>query len=526
VSRGGRRWRPDPSRAPVPRVDCAFMSMPPPSSRAAADEPKPRSVIGRKLAVGFGLVGVTTLVMCGTLLYLLAQVANSVRSMQHGEASVRQSLALAMAVREQYIHQAHTIVEGDHSHMKHYEQWLERVDQHATSLRSVLSPDEQQPLERVVAESAELDRLFKQEIVPAVDRQDLRRLRELHRRAESLSSRAVRDADAIAVSAERRMAGRHEEAIGAARFGLLVGCFCMTLVVLLSVLFTRRIRRSVVEPLDALVRAARRFGRGDLSGSIGPVGEGEFRAVAVACDRMLAELRTREAKLVQSERLAAIGQLAAGVAHEINNPIGVIRGYLKTMSPYDPPETLAEELGILDDEAQACQRIAEDLVAFARAEEGLTLADVDMADLLGEAVRRFAESGEAGGRAVESDLGKSTISADARRLRQVVLNLLRNAAQVSPEEEAIELTGTPQADGGYEFCVLDRGPGIPQADAARVFEPFFTKREGGSGLGLAVCQGILRVHGGEIRAEPRSGGGTVFRVRLPARPSGFEGGRL
>jgi signal transduction histidine kinase len=90
-----------------------------------------------------------------------------------------------------------------------------------------------------------------------------------------------------------------------------------------------------------------------------------------------------------------------------------------------------------------------------------------------------------------------------------------NAAQVSEAGGLIEVSGAPVESGAFEILVSDRGPGISSEDRTKIFEPFFSKRPGGSGLGLAVCQGILRAHGGNIVAEDREGGGTTFRVRVP-----------
>src|SRR5699024_11756636 len=104
---------------------------------------------------------------------------------------------------------------------------------------------------------------------------------------------------------------------------------------------------------------------------------------------------------------------------------------------------------------------------------------------------------------------------DASRIRQVVINLLYNAGQLSAEGTAIELEGKV-IDVGYEISVADRGTSVPDDKRERIFEPFYTERAGGSGLGLAVCQGIVRSHGGEVFVVAREGGGSRFVVRLPS----------
>ena len=282
-----------------------------------------------------------------------------------------------------------------------------------------------------------------------------------------------------------------------------------------------RLRKAVLKPLALIADSARRFGAGDFTVRVGAVGQGELQSVADAFDRMLDEISARERRVLASERMAAIGQLAAGVAHEINNPIGIIRGYLKTMGPESPADALRDELRILDEEAAACQRIAEDLLAYSRTPDlRLRLTAID--ELLRESVRRFEEADARGRDRITVQAEPHTMAVDGGRIRQVLLNLLRNAAQVSPADTPIEVTGARRGEA-YEIEVADRGPGVKPEDCARIFEPFFSQRADGSGLGLAVCQGIVRAHGGAIDVEARPGGGAILRVLLPEGAAEREG---
>jgi len=489
----------------------------------SADSTRPRvagsNVLSRRLAAGFAWVSLIALAMCIALDVLLGAVEVSVQTMQSEEEAIRDGLALATAVREQYIHQAHVLIERSVRHMDHYPQAFEAVQSRARSLRARLPSSEHARIDQVLEDSRRLDELFRTQLLPAIQRPDLDNLlRQHHDALQRLSAHAVEQADALARAAEAGMVTEHFRAMRSSRQGLLLGAACMVLITVLSVAYTRRLRQSLLAPLASLSAAAERFGRGEFEQRVGAVGEGELQAVADAFDRMVHELQQRERRLIDAERMAVVGQFAAGIAHELNNPIGVIRGYLKTMKPSQSPEMLSEELKILDDEAAACQRIAEDLLAFARPGQ-VQRTRVAIDELLRTTAERFTDSGQAKGRTIQVAATAAELFADAGRIRQVLLNLLRNAVQAGPIEQAIEVIGAPSTDGrSYEFAVSDRGAGVSEGDKVRIFEPFFSLRDGGAGLGLAVCHGIIAAHGGGIAVEDRSEGGATFRVTLPFEP--------
>jgi signal transduction histidine kinase len=485
-----------------------------PTHRETNPPVPPKRVIARRLAASFGSVSIVAVAMFGMLIVIIGDVAGLVANMQTNEVAIRESLVLATAVREQYIHQAHWIIEQDPHHLEHYEEWGERVRSGAETLKPLVPDAERWRVAQVLNDSRALDEVFRDSLVPALNRGDKAGVLKHHKQTDDLAQRATKQADFIARTVEQTMAMDHTSATRSTRAGLLIGATCVLLVLGLSVVFTIRLRLAVLKPLEVLSAAARRFGSGDFRSRVGPVGEGELRAVSTAFDRMAEELEAREARLVESERMAAIGQLAAGVAHEVNNPIQVIRGYLKTMGPDTPPEVLSEELQILDEEAAACQRIAEDLVAFARAPE-LHRDHIDMEQLLCESVRRFGETSEGSDQPVHLTVEPGQALADRGRLRQVIRNLLLNAAYFSKTDQPIEVSGRRWGADGYEIAVSDSGPGIAPEDRSKIFEPFFTKRAGGSGLGLSVCMSILRAHGGTILVDNNADRGATFRVRIP-----------
>jgi two-component system NtrC family sensor kinase len=468
------------------------------------------SPIGRKLALSFALVSILAALQCVAHVLLISNVAGAVAEMREHEGLIRNGLDLATAVREQYIHAAHNIAQGDRSHLDHYGKWVERIAAGSTRLTNIVTAGERADLERIVLASQKFDSIFRTQILPALDQNDTATVRRLHSQVEPILGKAAHLADGLARGFERRMSHAHTSTTRVTHFGALLAVLGILTIVAVAIIATRQIRRAVIEPLARLTNAAVEVGKGRFELSVGPVGDGEFRELAQAFERMATELHKREAQVVQSERMAAIGQLAAGIAHEINNPIGIIRGYLRTMLPEAENETLKEELRILDEEASACQRIADDLLAYARMPE-LTKESVQIDLFLEETANRFGSTSKKA--EVRVDAEAATMHIDAVRLRQVVNNLARNATEAGSAEIAI--VGRRLGSAGYLIQVLDRGPGIREDAKGRIFEPFFSTRRGGTGLGLAVCSGIIRAHGGSIIAKEREGGGTEIAVTLP-----------
>ena len=237
------------------------------------------------------------------------------------------------------------------------------------------------------------------------------------------------------------------------------------------------------------------------------------------------ELRRTQDTLVQSAKLAAIGELAANVAHEINNPLMVILGnsglLLREAAP-DSPQHL--RLSGIVTEANRAGKIVRDLLDFARRREP-NRGPVSVPELLERALELLHAKLRRARVDVERvfDAALPAILADRDQLTQVFLNLITNAVDAMDDGGTLVLeTATRQDDDGRTLITVgisDTGPGIPQEHLARIFEPFYTtKPEGrGTGLGLSVSLGIVRMHGGAIDVESKPGRGTTMRVTLPTR---------
>jgi two-component system NtrC family sensor kinase len=244
-------------------------------------------------------------------------------------------------------------------------------------------------------------------------------------------------------------------------------------------------------------------------------------------------LKTTQAQLLQAEKLSAIGQLVAGVAHELNNPLTSVIGYaqlveneLRSASPeatVRPTAALARDLRRIAEESERAARIVRNLLAFARRQTA-ERAPQDIVDLVGRVLAlrsyEFRLSGIELDAEYEPNLPR--VLADAGQLQQALLNLVLNAEQAmrgrTPRRLRIGARYIEEA-AAVELSVGDTGHGISEDNIRRVFDPFFTTRDvgEGTGLGLSICYGILRDHGGQIRVESRVGVGTTFSFLLPAR---------
>lgn len=249
------------------------------------------------------------------------------------------------------------------------------------------------------------------------------------------------------------------------------------------------------------------------------------QAAAEQIQRQLEDLAAARAKLAQQEKLASLGELAGAVAHEVRNPLAILRSLVQnleeSLGEAEPAVEGRETCGLLLEEIDRLAHVTSTLVGFARplTLERRSASAASIAErtrLLGSQMLRDRAVRL---RLVGEEGHDATLDADADLLCQVLLGLLENAAEASPAGEGIELAWRRSAEGGVEFTVTDRGEGIAEELREKVFEPFFSTRPQGTGLGLAVARQIVDAHGGEISVVPRTDWGSCFRLRLPASSS-------
>jgi len=300
---------------------------------------------------------------------------------------------------------------------------------------------------------------------------------------------------------------------------ILLALGLLIVAAIVSLIWATQMTRS----LSQLTHAAQEIGHGHFDVQVAVPSRDEMGQLAGSFNQMASELHDRElalreaqAQLIQSEKMAAFGQLGAGIAHEVKNPLAGIQGMIQLTSrslPADHP--LLETFAILEKETKRCRTIIDSLLKFARQEnlqpEPIALAEVvaDTKAILHHELSLHKITLET---AVPEDL--PLIHGSANQIQQVLMNLILNAEQAmeSRGQGAVEIKAARQGDSLIELYVQDDGPGIPRAVQARIFEPFFTTKAPGkgTGLGLAVTFGIMRAHRGTIRVESEEGQGTKF----------------
>jgi len=476
------------------------------------DEAPLRSTTGRRILAAFAAVLVLFGVALAVELVTLRKIADAEAEVARLDHAKHAGHMAAAQVREQYIHQAHTLIEFGPGHLGHYARVVAATKESIAHLQAVAETPSDRMLAAQIAELAEQnDRDFETTVVPAIARGDRKEVAKLGEDLETVVDRVVElnatlnsDLELRSLAARHRAEAMREQAV-------IATIVCFALAIVLAAAVGLWLARTIVRRVESLRRGARRIGAGHLDARIDLAGHDEFAELAGSFDRMAASLAREQAALVRSQKLASIGQVAAGVAHELNNPLSVIIGYTKLLRAEGAN---AEELRIIDDEARLCHRIVQELLDLARPHR-LEIGSVDLALLAREAVDRLEGAGTLRDRRIRLLADHPVmVSADAGKLRQVIANVVVNAAEATEATGTITIDASATADRAT-LTIADDGPGIDPEIRDQIFEPFVTTKSRGTGLGLAIAHAIVDAHGGTIDISSSPETGTLVSLQLP-----------
>ena len=304
------------------------------------------------------------------------------------------------------------------------------------------------------------------------------------------------------------------------------------LAVLLAIGLSYGVARTVTRPLAAITAAMREMAAtGDLTRKIELPQRGwrdeDASLLAATFNTLTDSIARFERDAAHRERLSALGRLSTVIAHEIRNPLMIIKASLRAIRRDEaPPAEVREAAADIDEEVARLNRVVNDVLDFARPPR-FDLAPVDVNALCVECATAVVTSDRRPAVTVVADTTLGPVITDADRLRTALVNVLVNAQEAvaanvngaqNPEQPAVELR-TRRRDGRISIVVADRGGGMTTDDAARIFEPYFTTRRTGTGLGLPIARNIVEGLGGTIAVHTTRGEGTEMRIELPDRPA-------
>ena len=304
---------------------------------------------------------------------------------------------------------------------------------------------------------------------------------------------------------------------------ILVAVVLVGLSVVMGFLWAHRITR----PVEHLASATRMIGKGQFDIHVRAETNDEIGSLAGSFNQMTAELQNRDqalqeaqAKLVQSEKMAAFGQLGAGIAHEVKNPLaGILASAQISKMEVDPNTQVYKDLGLIEKETKRCKIIIDNLLKFARQEKAVKTT-VRINTVIEDAIAIVNHQLELNKVKLETQLEPDLppVYGNPNQLQQVFMNLMINAQQAMGGKAGSLTVSSRRAAENIELVFADTGPGIPEDVRQKLFEPFFTTKPAGkgTGLGLSVSFGLIKDHGGEVVVESEVGRGATFTVSLPA----------
>jgi signal transduction histidine kinase len=294
------------------------------------------------------------------------------------------------------------------------------------------------------------------------------------------------------------------------------------IVTLIGIIASLIFSRLITEPLNKFVEFTKVLGKGNYGERVDvPYGD-EIGYLARNFNRLSMQLKTAKEKmeeaytythLLQAEKLSSIGQISAGLAHELKNPMTTLKMLFQAYK--EQPDMTKEDAEVISNEIERIDNILTNFMGFVK-QKGFNMSDVDLNELLERVLSLATYDIEHSGITVNKDMLEAlpAVKADRSLLEHVFLNLVMNSIQAMPEGGEIRISGKSE-ENSVEVMIWDRGGGIPSDIRSKVFDPFFTTKSQGTGLGLSIAYNIVKSHGGKLFFNSQEGKGTVFTVKLP-----------
>jgi len=295
------------------------------------------------------------------------------------------------------------------------------------------------------------------------------------------------------------------------------------LAVILGMFLSIYLIRRIVNPLEFICRAASRIMDGELSTIPmvpGPDRSREEIELVNSLNLMLRFLETKQDQLIQSTKLATIGKVTAGIAHEINNPLNNIYLTAEVLLEDLPNIECAERLEMVNDilkQAERAREVVHHLLSFSRSRQSTTLENINLAELLQQTLGFLKNQIRISQVALHTEMPEEpiTVTGNANQLQQVFVNIILNAIQAMGKGGLLTIKVEATAENMARVEISDNGPSIPEEIKARIFDPFFTTKSDGTGLGLSVSNSIIEDHNGKITLDSEEDRGTTFYITLP-----------
>jgi signal transduction histidine kinase len=295
-------------------------------------------------------------------------------------------------------------------------------------------------------------------------------------------------------------------------------------VILLGIIASLIFSRMITKPISKFVEFTKVLGRGEYGKRVDVKYGDEMGYLARSFNTLSMQLKDSRKKmeeaytythLIEAEKIASIGQISAGLAHELKNPLTSLKMLFQAFR--EQPDMTPEDAEVIAGEIEKMENIIENFMGFAR-ERGLRLEDVNISEVIDRVIALATYDIENAGITVRREMIEAlpVIQADRSMLEHLFLNLVINAVHAMPDGGEIRISGKSDNDF-VEVMVWDHGRGIPQEIRSKIFNPFFTTKEGGTGLGLSIAYNIVKSHGGMLFFNSNEGSGTVFTARLPIK---------